>query len=105
MTTKEGPMQRRIIPVAIALASLAAAPVARAGITDELKASDEVERVLEKRDKHLSYVANCRQISSRRFTCTWIGSSSSGSFATGRASVTKMSRYKFKARITSFHRS
>ena len=82
-----------------------AAPIAHAGITDEINAADEVERVLEKRDKHLSYLADCRQTGRTTFTCSWFGTSKGGDMANGRASVRKLSRYKYRARITSFRRS
>jgi hypothetical protein len=91
------------IPVALVALSGVAAP-AQAGIGWELDAADQVEQTLEHRDHRYTYVANCRSTSARTFTCTWSGFTGGGDFASGRATARKINRYRYTARITSFHR-
>ena len=75
-------------------------PVASAaGVFKELKASDQVERVLNRRYPRLNWIANCRQISRHGFTCSFSGFRGT-TFANGRARVREVTRYTYRARIT-----
>lgn len=96
----------RIVTVLAVLvaAATATAGVAVASVNDRLDASDEVARVLRKRDASFHYVAGCRNTSKTTFTCTWKGTSSRGVSADGRARVRKLSEHKYRATIMSFHR-
>jgi hypothetical protein len=88
------------IPATLVALTAVAAP-AQAGIGWELDAADQVERVLDHRNGSFTYVANCRSTSSRTFTCSWSGFKDNG-VADGRATVRKINRYTYRARITSF---
>lgn len=94
---------RKLIAIPATLVALAGitAPAAQAGIGWELDAADQVERVLEHRDHRYTYVASCRSTSRTTFTCSWSGFKSRG-VANGRATVRKVNRYTYRARITSF---
>jgi hypothetical protein len=87
----------------ILITALAAAVVvpttAQAGIGKELKASDQVERVLNHRHPAYHWLANCRQISRHGFTCS-ISGYKGNHFADGRARVREVTRYRYKAKIT-----
>jgi hypothetical protein len=89
---------------ALITASLVAPAAAQAGIVRELQAADEVERQLEHRNPSFTYLATCRHVTSTRFTCSWSGFKNHA-VADGRASVAKVSRYGYRARILSFRTS
>lgn len=97
---------RKLIVIPATLVALAGvtAPAAQAGIGWELDAADQVERTLEHRDHKYTYVASCRSTSARTFTCSWTGFTGRGDFANGRATARKINRYRYTARISSFHR-
>jgi hypothetical protein len=96
---------RKLLAVPATLVALTgiAAP-AQAGIGWELDAADQVESVLEHRDHRFTYVASCRSTSRTTFTCQWSGFTRGGDLASGRATARRVNRYRYSARITSFHR-
>ena len=94
---------------AMALAGIPAAssaadetePSARAaGIGWELNASDEVERVANRRYRSYNWLASCRSVSRTQFSCDVSGYKGMN-FASGRATVRRLNRYQYK--VTSFN--
>ena len=93
----------RLIVAALVLAGLIAPAGAQAGIGWELKAADQVERVANHRAPGYSFVASCRSIARTKFTCDYMGYRGSCNIS-GRATVTKLSRYTYRARLSSWNR-
>jgi hypothetical protein len=97
-------MRKALLIAALGLAVMA--PGAWAGIGWELKAADEVQRVMTQRHPSYDFVANCRSLSATRFTCEYVGSNTDSScYIQGRATVQKLNRYRYRARILSSNKS
>lgn len=67
---------------------------------DDLDAGDEVARVLDRRNRRYDWLAFCRQVGARRFTCR-ISGWHNLDHASGRAEVTKRSAWHYRVRIVS----
>ena len=91
-------MKRFLILAAVIGGSVLAIPAsASAGITERLDAADQVQRVAAHR-YGIDPIASCRQIGSRKFTCTIFDYANSCSYS-GRANVRKSGYYTY--RVTS----
>jgi hypothetical protein len=98
-----------VMALAVSVPGLAAfggmtVPAANGGIIQELDAADQLERQLDRRNRSVTWLATCRQVSRRTFTCKFSGYRRS-TFYNGRASCRKLSRTRYRCRILSYRTS
>jgi hypothetical protein len=86
---------KKYIVAATAAAVLVVPAAASAGFTDSWDAADQVQRVALKRYGYKGLEANCRNVSSRSFTCTIYGMKGD-CFYDGRANVRKETAYRYR---------